>query len=238
MKTPPLIAALGLQFRGMPLPVQIAGRIILAIESDFIRLENGYIGGGGWHNFHAEVKAGTRPRWEDFAKVNAGGTRASFAIWGKCKLAVISRLRTFPRPGTKELLALMERRPSTLTADERQGMLDSIMRLGLREGDTFEGLRMEFRYNQPTPPSSAAAMPAEAADAKPAEPAAVEVPIVKSLRDIENLAIASGVSPARAFSIARIIAFNKTANPPLTDLIDSSEKIVDFIKWLHQSDQK
>jgi hypothetical protein len=195
MKLPPLVHQLGLHFKGATPLVRIALYIVLTREIAIIQREGGWSGGGGWWSEREAAKAGKRQRWVDKVRALAGISERLAAIYYKDGLTVISRLRTFPRAGTAEILALMERRPSTLTAEERQGMVESIVNLGLYPGDTMMGLYREYQSGQPKAPPVTDS------------PGGKRVPPAPWFaQDLQALALSYGVSPENAAEVARIVS--------------------------------
>jgi hypothetical protein len=183
MKLPPLVHQLGLHFKGATPLVRIALHIVLTRELAIIQREGGWSGGGGWWAEREAAKAGKRQRWVDKVRALAGITERLAAIYYKDGLAVMARLRKFPRPGTAELAAMLERQPSTLTAEERQCMVESIVKLGLYPGDTMMGLYREYKSGQPKAPPA---------------------------QQLEALALSFGVSPENAAKVADILLDDET----------------------------
>ena len=63
----------------------------------------------------------------------------------KCAEAVRVRLRFYPRPGTKDLLNLMDLSPAKLTNEQRADMVEKISLLGLVPNETQAYLLREFQ---------------------------------------------------------------------------------------------
>lgn len=147
--TPPLVTALNLKIKGVPGPVRLASQMILGAELYHLQQKLGYQGGGAWWSARDEVAAGTRPTWVEFCKAEAGVTETSARHYYECGEAFKNRLRWVRFKPAKPLLKMMEKVPSTLTAEDREGLIDRISRM--IPDATAVCLRNEFRAAKLTP---------------------------------------------------------------------------------------
>lgn len=148
----PLVEKLNLTLSGVSPRIRMVSLIVLAMEIDHLQAELGYVGGGQWNACRGECLAGRRLRWPDYVLQNAGITVSTAINYSKCVRVVLARLRALSFSGKDDMLALMEAKPSDLTPEQRQSMMDAIGRLALKAGDTMATLRREFR-TPPLPPN-------------------------------------------------------------------------------------
>ena len=188
----PLADTLNLKLSGVPPHVRLASLIVLARELEALRHALGYAGGGSWQAWRDEVQAGERPRWEDFTKTNAGITETTQRNYFQCGQVVHARLRSC---GNAEALALFEARPSDLLKEHRQILVDCIVRLALKEGETFSILRRKYREER------IGQVPLK----EPLKRESSPLDIVYQSEEIKRTALAAGVAPQTAGRCANMI---------------------------------
>lgn len=142
---PPLITLLDLPMNSPSAAVRLASRIVLGIEVKCQQQVLGYEGQGAHWSFKEGFKPGEKPTWPEWCRSQAGISDVSAALYFQGAEAVKTRLRCLAKPGSKALLRMMEKKPSTLTAAERGKMIEKIVILGLTKGETMSQLRREFR---------------------------------------------------------------------------------------------
>ncbi len=149
----PLIKSLGLKIQGVSPLARIAAHIVLGLELAAIKRAGNYEGGGGWQADREATLEGNRPTWTDLVQELAGTTEISATHYFQCGMVVKLRLKESPQPEAREVLALMEIRPSELTEAQRETLVRGILEHGLSDGDCKTYLRKEFkaRFIKPKP---------------------------------------------------------------------------------------
>ncbi|MEP2776786.1 MAG: hypothetical protein ABJQ29_11365 [Luteolibacter sp.] len=144
---PSLIKQLGLSMGDKSSAVRLASRIVLGLELQHLKQNLGYDGCGTYWNVRKQFKPGERLRWAQYCMAVAGISDRSATIYYQCSEAVKVRLRALSkaRPGSKKLLRLMEKQPSTMTAAVLAEMIHKIIILVLSVGETQEQLLREYR---------------------------------------------------------------------------------------------
>lgn len=196
----PLVGLLGLNLSGVPRRERLAALMILACELEYLKHSLCYAGMGSWQAFRDDVKAGTRPTWEDFCKTNAGVTETTqrhyFGIWQALRGRVAEG-------GNESARALMEERPSNLTAKEREDLVGLIAG-NLGENDTFTTLKRRLLRTAP-----------ESADVPtPKSPSPVDV--VFQAEHLRKMALRIGLEPSVAEGVVRrllVREWQATKNP-------------------------
>ena len=99
--TAPLVTALNLKIKGVPLHVRLASMIVLGLELHHSKQKLNYSGGGSWQAYRDETKAGTRQTWPDFCKIQGGTTDTGARHYYECGEALKNRLRRVNFKGAK-----------------------------------------------------------------------------------------------------------------------------------------
>lgn len=132
--------------------VRLASRIVLGLELHHLKQELGYDGGGAYWAHRDKTSPGKRLTWSQYTLAQAGISDRCATLYYQCSEAVKVRLRCLGRPGSKDLLRLMELPPSTMTRAARANMIQKIITLVLSVGETQEQLLREYRgVNLPIP---------------------------------------------------------------------------------------
>jgi hypothetical protein len=198
MKPPPLVKSLQLQLKDVPAAVRKASMIVLASELGHLQQKLGYKGEGSWQAHRAEVCAGERLTWANFCKQHGGITETSVRNFVRCGLVVIERLRVCPSPERAELIGMMEKPPSTLTAAQRKGLIEAIVRLVITSAEDWQSIWNKAKaLGRPTP-----------AEGKPGDSSAPPQP-GEDVLAIEKLALEVGVSAENTGRIATLLADSK-----------------------------
>jgi hypothetical protein len=125
------------------------------MELAAIKRAGNYEGGGAWQADRDAVISGSRPVWTSLVNDLAGITEVAATHYFQCALVVKLRLKDSPQPEAREVLALMEIRPSELSENQREALVRGIEAHGLSEGDNKSYLRKEFKAaflkSKPTP---------------------------------------------------------------------------------------
>ncbi len=214
--TSPLAERLKLKLSGVPSQVRKASMIVLALELDNLHQTLGYKGCGSWQSYRSERESGERLTWEDFCRHHAGTTEATRRNYIKAGRVVLDRLRAFPRPGTEELIRAMGQAPSTLTDDQRQGMIDDMVRLVITTDEDWRSIWKVAKGQSFHPDSNHSTAPGASAT------------------DLANLARQVGVSPANSQRVAGILTYGRDCELiaklaidynlfPLLDIMDDGE---------------
>ena len=151
-----LVISLGLKRQGISPLAKIAADIVLGLELAAIKRAGNYEGGGSWQADRESCVSGNRPVWERLVQDVAGITEVAATHYFQCAMAVKIRLKDSPQPEAREVLALMEIRPSELTEKQREELVRGIEAHGLSDGDTKFYLRKEYKAAfitaKPVPP--------------------------------------------------------------------------------------
>lgn len=123
---PPIPQRLGVDIKGGAPEVRMAGQILIGIELEAMRQAMGYQGEGSWQSHRGEDGRSTRPLWTEFCKTGAG---VSDVTAGKLlRMAITVKRRLEQRPETMGFAALMDKPPSTLTAEALEELREVIAR--------------------------------------------------------------------------------------------------------------
>lgn len=180
---PPLVKSLKLQLNGVSTSLRLAGLFVLAAELEHLhKVKNYHIKGRSV----LTEKGSNRPAWPRYCILTAGISDGTVRNYLECWNVLKFRLHYDSRPEAKAILQLMTQRPSELSDDERQKMIQGIATLALKEGDTPDSLKKENR--EPSKAQGDGCM------------ATHEMP-----DDMELLALACGVNKQSAKRVARII---------------------------------
>lgn len=188
----PLVESLGLPMVGVHSMVRRASQSVIGAELAHLKDSMGYTGGGSWQAYRDETLSKRRSTWPEFCKEQAGISERAAVIYFQCWEEVKIRLKEEGLPGSKELLALMEQRPSALTSEARQGMLYEIIRLGFNEGENQADIRRSYRRRT-----------ARVVARKPEAPQVQDSEELLG-QNMEALAIGSGMCP-RTASLVRLV---------------------------------
>jgi hypothetical protein len=196
---PPLVESLKLHFSGVSSSLRLANLFVLAAELEHLHKLNNYHIRGPKLKAEAETK---RPTWEKFCSLNAGISELSLRNYLECWNVLKFRLHYDSRPEAKAILQLMIIRPSDLSDDERQKMIQGIATLALKKDDTPGTLRKEYREPRKDNSGESQAVAGDGnGHAIPASP----VTYHQTPGEMELLALACGVSPENAKRVADII---------------------------------
>ncbi len=153
----PLIKQLDLPMGDKSPAVRLASRIVLGMELQHCKQELGYEGVGAYWSHRDKTNPNERRTWPRYCSMVAGISDRTATNYYQCSEAVKVRLRALvkARPGSKNLLRKMEKKPSTLTVESRAEMIHKIIVLALSIGETQEQLLKEYRgVNLPEPPKT------------------------------------------------------------------------------------
>lgn len=214
---PLLVESLNLPMQGMHSRIRIASRIVLGLELSHLRKKMCYEAGSHW-DFREEIESGARLPWIKLCNKYGGITDITARFYEKDGEEVKMRMKESELPGSRELLALMERVPSELTNEERQGMIYEIVRLGIKENETKTDLRRAYR-NRFTMADSCQPEINTGDDEEPLleedmESASEKIQDNDQLlaANLESLALGAGVNPAMAKMVYLIMRAKKISH--------------------------
>lgn len=208
----PLFEALNLKIQGVTPHERITGMIVVGLELRHLKSALGYHIGYQW-----VYRDQVRPTWDKVCRAQAGFTEATERYLNHCAVVVKDRLSRASDAEAREILALMEIRPSELSDGNRSRLVAGIMKHALAEGETQESLRREFRKLGTPEETPALQSPPESGPKQTGQeiPAADELPIrrIYEMRrqEIKALAMALGIREKRAESIAQLFFVRKHA---------------------------
>lgn len=195
---PPLVKRLNLQLNGVSSSLRMANLFVLAAELNHLHKDHNYHLRGPQLKAEAETK---RPTWPRYCVMTAGLSEGTVRNYLECWNVLVFRLHYDSRPEAKAILQLMTQRPSDLSDDDRQKMIQGIATLALKETDTPDTLKKENRQPRKAQSDEIEAAPVvknEMGDARP-------VKHYETPESLELLALACGVSPETAQRVARLI---------------------------------
>ena len=141
----PLVESLGLELRGVEPRRRTAGLAVLACEMKWLQRELGYES-GGYHAFRNDPDFADRPIWPEYCLRETGLTEASIRFHFESAQAIRRRIGMVVfRPGMKELLELIETRPSELSKDQRTKLIDGIVNSVIFPKEGASILRRELK---------------------------------------------------------------------------------------------